>query len=186
MEVTPGHHDAEVRLTVDAMVELVNAIHDADAGTVDVRAILVHHGFTRAPTAADAEVARLERRLHHLVPDLWRLPDADVEEATGWVNEALRTIPVEPCLIEHDGAPLHIHWTRSESTFDDQILGDIVMALAQELVGHGTARFGRCGADDCQHLFHDTTRNHSRRFCADPRCASRTHTATHRARRRER
>lgn len=184
MEVTPGHHDAEIRLTVEAMVDLVNALHDAEVGAIDVREILVRHGFTRAPTADEAEVDRLEGRLRELLADLRSLPDAGVDEAAAWINGALRAVPVEPWLIEHDGAPLHIHWTRSESSFDDQILGDIVMALAQELVDHGTARFGRCGADDCDHLFHDTTRNHSRRFCADPRCASRTHTATHRARRR--
>ncbi|MEO6571207.1 MAG: CGNR zinc finger domain-containing protein [Ilumatobacteraceae bacterium] len=31
-------------------------------------------------------------------------------------------------------------------------------------------------------MFYDATKNRSRRFCSDPRCASRTHTAAHRAR----
>ncbi|MGL4297698.1 MAG: CGNR zinc finger domain-containing protein, partial [Candidatus Neomicrothrix subdominans] len=48
----------------------------------------------------------------------------------------------------------------------------------------GTARFGQCDASGCDWLFYDATRNRSRRFCSDPRCASRTHTADHRARRR--
>ena len=84
----------------------------------------------------------------------------------------------------HDGAPLHIHWTPSTATFDDQVIADILMALAQEVCDHGTTRFGRCAATDCDHLYYDATRNGSRRFCSDPRCASRTHTADHRARRR--
>ena len=40
------------------------------------------------------------------------------------------------------------------------------------------------GSSLCDHLFYDATRNGSRRFCSDPRCASRTHTADHRARQR--
>lgn len=27
------------------------------------------------------------------------------------------------------------------------------------LVDHGTDRFGRCAADDCEHLVYDATRN---------------------------
>lgn len=186
MEVAPGHHDAEVRLTVDAAIELANLLHDEPHGTADVRSVLVRQGFTRAPSAPAAAVRRLEDRLRERLDQLRSLPDTDVDRAARWVNEALRSIPVEPWLVEHDGAPLHIHWTRSNASFDDQVVGDILMALAQELVDHGTTRFGRCGADDCDHLFYDTTRNHSRRFCTDQRCASRTHTATHRARRRTR
>ena len=71
--------------------------------------------------------------------------------------------------------------------FDAQGVDELVsisMALAQELCDNGTIRFGRCGAADCDQLFYDGTRNRSRRFCADPRCASRTHTADHRARQR--
>lgn len=184
MEVTPGHHDAEVRLTVEAAVELANLLRDEAEGAADVRAVLTRQGFTRAPTAPEAAVSRVEARMRVLLDDLHGLADTSVDAAAAWVNEAVRTIPIEPWLLEHDGAPLHIHWTRSNCRFDDQVIGDILMAIAQELVDHGTERFGRCGADECDHLFYDTTRNHSRRFCADPRCASRTHTATHRARRR--
>lgn len=178
MHVAPGHHEAEVRLTLEALTDLVNAADD------DVRGLLVHHGFTRAPTASAASVQRVEQRIRGLSSRIRSLPGSDVRAAVDWVNAELSTIRVEPFLIEHDGAPLHLHWTRSGATFDDQVVADVLMALAQELVEHGTARFGRCAADDCEHLFYDATRNRSRRFCNDPRCASRTHTASHRARQR--
>lgn len=186
MHVTSGHHEAEVRLTLEAAVDLANALLDAADGDTDVRAILVAHGFTRAPDASEASVVRVEARVRQLLGRLRSLADTDVDHAVRWVNEELRSVEVEPSLTSHHGAPLHIHWTRSAAAFDDQVVADILMALAQELVDHGTHRFGLCAADDCSHLFYDATRNRSRRFCADPRCASRTHTADHRARQRSR
>lgn len=186
--VTSGHHDEEVRLTLEATIDIANALIDATdaesaAGAgVDLRRILVDHGFTRAPDASAASVRRVEQRMQELLPLLRTLPDGEVDDAVRWVNGALGSIDVEPSLIAHHGAPLHIHWTRSSSTFDDQVVADVLMAIAQELVDHGTDRFGVCSADHCDHLFYDATRNRSRRFCADQRCASRTHTAQHRAR----
>lgn len=195
MFVTAGHHDTEVRLTLEAMTDIANAQLDdeADGGTdsggdggVDIRHLLTDHGFTRAPEASAASIRRVDERMRALLPRLRSLPGGDVDAAVAWVNDELGSIQIAPWLISHHGAPLHIHWTRATSTFDDQVMADVLMAIAQELVDHGTDRFGECGADDCEHLFYDATRNGSRRFCADPRCASRTHTAQHRARRRKR
>jgi predicted RNA-binding Zn ribbon-like protein len=103
-----------------------------------------------------------------------------------WVNDQLAALTITPSVTDHDGSGLHIHWTPAAGRFDDQVVADVMMALAQELCDHGTTRFGTCAASGCSHLFYDSTRNRSRRFCADPRCASRTHTAVHRARRRAR
>jgi len=86
--------------------------------------------------------------------------------------------------VAHDGAGPHLHWTPTTATFDQQVVADVLMALAHELCDNGTNRFGRCAASGCDDLFYDGTRNRSRRFCDDPKCASRTHTAQHRARRR--
>jgi predicted RNA-binding Zn ribbon-like protein len=178
-------HAAEIRLTLEAMVDVVNAISDADdGGPVDVRVILDRHGFTRAATAPAAAVTRVRDRLAPVVDRLAALPDADVGTTVAWINTVLAGTDVRPSLTTHDGAGLHIHWTPDRAPFDDQVLTDILMALAQELCDHGTSRFGTCAASDCDHLFYDATRNGSRRFCADPRCASRTHTADHRARQR--
>jgi len=120
--------------------------------------------------------------MRSLMSDFMSLPGADADDTTAWVNHELAQIEIVPSLTVHDDAPLHIHWTPSSAAFDDQVIADVLMAVAQEVCDHGTSRFGACAATDCAHLFYDSTRNGSRRFCSDPRCASRTHTADHRAR----
>ena len=185
MYVTSGH-DTEIRLTLEAMVDLVNALHDA-VGTpepVDVRNLLHEHRFSRAMTASVASIQRVEERIGSMARRLRSLPESEPEPTVRWINDQLSAIHITPSLTDHDGADLHIHWTPSSATFDDQVVADFLMALAQEVCDHGTSRFGTCAAAGCEHLFYDTTRNGSRRFCADPRCASRTHTADHRKRRR--
>jgi predicted RNA-binding Zn ribbon-like protein len=184
--VTSGH-DTEIRLTIEALVDLVNALSDAadpDREPVDVRTLLHEHRFSRAAGASAAAIDRIEERIGAMIPTLRGLPDAAPEPTVAWINTQLAGIHITPSLTAHDGADLHIHWTPSSATFDDQAIADFLMALAQELCDHGTSRFGTCAATDCEHLFYDVTRNGSRRFCSDPRCASRTHTAEHRSRRR--
>jgi predicted RNA-binding Zn ribbon-like protein len=176
--VTSGH-DTEIRLTLEAAVVLLNAIADDD---VDARVLLDKHGFLRAEQASEASVSRVEKRMRSLLPEFLSLPGADADDTTAWVNVELAAIDIAPSLTVHDEAPLHIHWTPASAAFDDQVIADVLMALAQEVCDHGTDRFGICAATDCKHLFYDSTRNGSRKFCTDPRCASRTHTADHRAR----
>ena len=187
MYVTSGH-DTEVRLTIEALVDLTNALGDAASdphGTpVDVRTLLHEHRFSRAAAAPTAAIARVEERVGSMVDTLLELPGWEPEPTVAWINAQLSGIQITPSLTDHDGADLHIHWTPESATFDDQVIADFLMALTQEVCDHGTTRLGTCAASDCGHLFYDVTRNGSRRFCADPRCASRTHTADHRARRR--
>ncbi len=189
MYVRSGH-DTEIQLTLDAAVELLNALDDADRPgnePADVRRLLDEHAFTRAADASAASIARVESRARAMAPALLRLVvdgDGGADDTIRWINRELSAIQIIPSLTTHDGSDLHIHWTPSTATFDDQVIADLLMALAQEVCDHGTERFGRCAASDCDHLFFDTTRNGSRRFCSDPRCASRTHTADHRARQR--
>lgn len=180
MYVTSGH-DAEIKLTLEAAVSFMNAAADDD---LDARALLRDHGFLRAQHASEASIVRVEKRMRALSRHFNSLPGSDADDTTVWVNGELERIKIVPSLTVHDDAPLHIHWTPSSATFDDQVIADILMAVAQEVADHGTSRFGACAASDCEHLFYDSTRNGSRRFCADPRCASRTHTADHRARRK--
>jgi len=180
--VTSGH-DTEIRLTLEAMVDLVNALTDArDGDAADVRGLLHEHGFTRANGASAASLRRVESQISAMLDTLTALATTDPDPT--WINGELAERHITPSLTAHDGAGLHIHWTPTSATFDEQVVADILMALAQEICDHGTERFGTCAAVNCDHLFYDATRNGSRRFCSDPRCASRTHTADHRARRR--
>ena len=167
----------ETRLTIEVALALVN-----DLGDIDVRATLLDAGFSRSASASEASVRRLEDRLGDLSPLVRSLPDLDVDSAARRVNEELTELPIAPAVVDHDGVGPHLHWTATTARFDDQVVADVLMAFAQELCDNGTGRFGRCAATDCDDVFYDATRNHSKRFCADPRCASRTHTADHRAR----
>ena len=174
--------DSEHRVTLESMVDLHNALSD-DPNT-DPRQLLADEGFSRAPEASAASMKRVTLRMLDLADFLTALPDLDTDVAAARITEELTELPITPSIVEHDGGGPHIHWTPATARFDDQVLADIFMALAQEVCDNGTIRFGVCGADDCGHLFYDATRNRSKRFCADSRCASRTHTADHRKRQR--
>lgn len=173
--------ESEGRITLETLLELSNGLSDVD---VDTRATLFDAGFSRAADASEASVHRVTQRIEAMTPFLSELPDLEIDEAAGKVTEELTEIPITPSIVDHGGIGHHIHWTPATARFDDQVMADILMALAQEICDNGTIRFGRCGADDCDRLFYDATRNRSKRFCSDPRCASRTHTADHRARKR--
>jgi len=170
---------SEIRITLEAFVTLAN---DLAAGELDARSTLADSGFSRASGASAASIQRLNTRLVSLAELFSQFPDSSTEEAMARVNEELTELPITPSIVAHDGTGPHLHWTPSTATFDDQVIADLVMACAQELVENGTIRFGRCAAAGCERLFYDGTRNRSRRFCDDPRCASKTHTADHRAR----
>ena len=180
MELAPTTQ-SEIRLTIEVAFELANQLAD---GTLETRRTLEDAGFSRAALASTASIDRVTVRMGDLAPMLSKLHRLDTTDASRRINEQLTELPIAPSISEHDGLPAHIHWTPTTATFDDQVISDIVMALAQEVCEHGTTRFGRCDATGCDWLFYDATRNRSRRFCSDPRCASRTHTADHRARRR--
>lgn len=173
--------ESEARITLETLFELANGLLDGDA---DSRSILEAAGFSRADGASAASMQRLEQRIGAMLDFLAELPDLDTDEAAAHITEQLTEIPIAPNIVDHGGIGHHIHWTPATAKFDDQAMADMLMALAWEVCDNGTIRFGRCAADDCDHLFYDATRNRSKRFCADPRCASRTHTADHRARKR--
>ena len=176
---------SEHRITLELLVDIANAIADDDGGAdaPQVRSLLVEAGFSRAPDAPAAAMHRLVDRMTTLSGFLAALPDLDGPAASARVSEELTELPITPSIVDHGDVGPHIHWTPPTARFDDQVMADVMMALAQELCDDGTSRFGTCGADGCDHLFYDATRNRSKRFCADPRCASRTHTARHRERR---
>lgn len=195
MHVRADAFDEELQVTVDAAVEIANHLtgHDheprpqvevegADHGAI-VRRVLVDHEFVRAAAASDDELDSLLDRLAPLVRIVEMLPEAPLVDAVRAVNVELAAAAIAPSLQAHDGFPLHIHWTGATTPFAHQVTVDLLMGIAQILCDHGTERFGRCAAVDCGRVFYDTSKNRSRRFCSDTRCANRTHTAAHRARR---
>ena len=176
--------DEELRVTIEAAMELANVVADDEPVLAErLRDVLVQHDFVRARTADQTELEAFVDRSVPLGRLFASLPDLDLVEAVSQVNGALESCAIAPSLSSHDGFALHIHWTSATTPFAHQVAVDLLMGLAQTLSDHGVERFGRCAADGCEHVFYDSTKNRSRRFCSDQRCASRTHTAAHRARR---
>lgn len=186
MHVHADSLDEEVRVTVEAAVSVSNTVLDnaveLDARRAGVRAVLIEHDFSRAAVATEEEMVAFFDRSVALARLVDQLPEAELGDAVAHMNAALEVCAIAPSLSAHDGYALHIHWTSATTPFAHQVAVDLLMALAQTLCDHGTERFGRCDASDCDRVFYDGTKNRSRRFCDDPRCASRTHTAAHRAR----
>ncbi len=90
MYVTSGH-DTEIRLTIEALVDLVNALADSAAepadDPADVRALLHEHGFSRAISASAAAIDRVEERVGSMVDTLLLLPDAQPEPTVSWIDD---------------------------------------------------------------------------------------------------
>jgi len=170
---------SELRLAIKTAVELTNDHRDGNR----VRQVLVDTQYARASEATDREIEDVHRRFASVADLVQMLPSAELEDVVAALNNALDTCQVQPSLQAHDGSALHVHWTQFDAPFSDQVVVDVLIALAQVISDHGVSRFGQCGASDCFNVFYDPTKNHSRRFCSDPKCASRTHTAEHRARR---
>lgn len=189
-ETTPAKTTPDAATPDDAALDAAAVDDEANAAAVTspvdrLRDVLDSAGFSRAADASEAAMVRLEQRMRNLLPLLQRFPDQTSESLLPQINAELDSLPISPSMVDHDGIGLHLHWTPASATFDDQIMSDVLIAIAQELCDNDTSRFGRCAAHDCEDLFYDGTRNRSKRFCADPRCAGRTHTADHRARQRE-
>ncbi|MGI9611277.1 MAG: CGNR zinc finger domain-containing protein [Acidimicrobiales bacterium] len=172
---------SEIRVTLETAIELINGRSEDE---FDVRNALEQRGFSRASNASAASISRLDLRMGELEPLFVDLPGTEPAVAISRVNEQLTEVEIAPSIVAHDGVGPHMHWTPTSATFDEQVVADVLMALAHELCDNGTSRFGHCAAESCDDLFYDATRNRSRRFCDDPKCASRTHTAHHRARQR--
>ena len=170
------------------MIDLLNALDDADdpdEPDADIRELLHRHDFARALVLPRQRPSSEWSR----APASWprrcggfptRIPRRSRPGSTA--NSAASTSHRHSPNTTERACTSTGH--RPRRPFDDQVIADFLMALSQEVCDHGTTRFGVSAATDCDHLFFDATRNGSRRFCADPRCASRTHTADHRARQR--
>ena len=128
-------------------------------------------------TPAEREaVADLGRRVRAVVAA------EDENEVIDRLNELLGCAQVHPRMTNHDGL-LHVHYSRDDAPPVEQLSTTVAVGMAMLVTRYGWARLGVCGAQDCQDVFVDTSRNNSRRFCSET-CASRASVAAFRARQR--
>lgn len=104
-------------------------------------------------------------------------------EAVNALNALLEAHPVQPRISYHSGNDWHMHVTSRGSSVAAEHMAGAVWGLAVWLCEYGSNRFGVCADERCRNVYLDTSSNCCRRFCSE-RCATRSHVAAHRARKR--
>jgi len=107
---------------------------------------------------------------------------ASEPEVMARLNALLALASPKPYATDHDGE-LHLHYARPDADAVEQLTTTVAMGLSQVVVQHGWQRLGVCSAEGCGHVYVDTSRNASRRYCSNT-CASRSTVAAYRARQR--
>ncbi len=161
-------------------VELVNAHLDDVAA---VRALFTGDNQWMRDEVAERDVPafrRAQRRLRAIFEHGTAGQDA---AAVAELNSLLEAFPVHPRISGHDAGDWHMHVTGRGASVSAEYLAGAVWGLAVWLCEYGSARFGICADDRCRNVYLDTSSNNCRRFCSE-RCATRSHVAAHRARKR--
>ena len=175
-------HDTEVALNeAAALVNTATTDHgDTLTTPAELEAFLRQYPFSgvRRGTAEElAEVRRLRSRLR----DLWEVTDRD--GAAALVNALLADADAAPYLSKHDEFDWHLHVTRPEASLAHRIGAEAAMGFLDLVREDELGRLRRCGADDCDDVYVDLSRNSSRQFCSVT-CGNRTNAAAYRARKR--
>jgi predicted RNA-binding Zn ribbon-like protein len=160
-------------------VDLVNA----QVETLDhVRALFGSDNW-QAREATERDVAVLRKGAKRL-RDVFEYGssgrDAAAVEA---LNNLLDAHPVQPRISGHDAKDWHMHATSRGTSVGAEYMAGAVWGLAVWLCESGSDRFGVCADERCGNVYLDTSSNCCRRFCSE-RCATRSHVAAHRARKR--
>ena len=168
--------DAYARTAVD----LVNA---PLADLSELRAFLgVDHAWM-CEEATERDVATF-RRAQKRLREVFELGTSGRDaEAVGELNALLEQFPVQPRISGHDSRDWHMHVTSRGSSMSAEYVAGGAWGLAVWLCEYGSARFGVCADERCRNVYLDTSSNNCRRFCSE-RCATRSHVAAHRARKR--
>ena len=160
-------------------VDLVNArIETLD----DLRAFSVDNSWL-ADEATERDLAALRRGQRRLRDVFEHGSSGRDTEAVNALNVMLEMQPVQPRISGHDAASWHMHVTSRGSSVANEYLVGAAWGLAVWLCEYGSARFGVCADERCGNVYLDTSSNCCRRFCSE-RCATRSHVAAHRARKR--
>jgi predicted RNA-binding Zn ribbon-like protein len=100
------------------------------------------------------------------------------------LNALLEQFPVQPRISGHSNENWHMHVSGRGSAVASEFIAGAAWGLAVWLCQYKGARFGVCADERCGNVYLDTSSNNCRRFCSE-RCATRSHVAAHRARKRE-
>jgi predicted RNA-binding Zn ribbon-like protein len=161
-------------------VYLVNAtLDDLD----EVRHLFTEDNAWMRDEVTERDAAVL-RRAQKKLRDVFELGAAGRGgDAVTELNGLLESFPVQPRISGHDSNDWHMHVTGRGASVSSEFVAGAVWGLSVWLCQYGSARFGVCADDRCGNVYLDTSSNCCRRFCSE-RCATRSHVAAHRARKR--
>ena len=173
-------HDTEIAL--QAATALVNT----DAREGDQLATVADLDRFVADWAWTGSRRRDQRELDEvraLRPRLRRLWELDEEGVVEEVNAMLREARALPQLVTHDGREYHPHATSPDAPLVDRMAVEAAMAFVDVVRQQELDRLRICGADDCDDVVVDLSKNRSRRYCSAT-CSNRVNVAAFRARQR--
>lgn len=178
-------HDSQT--AVVAAVDLVNT-EDPAAATdrlttpAALTSYLDAHRISGTRTGTEAELGDV-RELRSRMRAIFEAADAGADESVvERINDLIADMGAVPRLVEHDGNPLHLHFTPFDAPLHQRLGAEMGVALAIVVRDGGMDRLRVCASPDCQKVLVDLSRNRSRRYC-DTLCANRQHVAAYRARR---
>ena len=171
-------HDTETALA--AAAALVNT-RQRDADELDdvaaLDAFVQQWGWTGSHRRDAAEL----QAVRELRPRLRRLWELDEDGVVELVNEMLRDAGALPQLVAHGEWGYHLHATPSQAPLADRMAVEAAMAVVDVVRLAELGRLSTCGADDCDDVLVDLTKNRSRRYCSTS-CSNRVNVAAFRAR----
>jgi predicted RNA-binding Zn ribbon-like protein len=175
--------------TEDALVFVVALANTVPAGSASgadeltdparLTALLDEHGYSGRRDGDDAELADV-RATRDRLRALWSLDENGIVTE---VNAMLAEADALPQLTRHDALDWHIHATSLDAPLAERIRVEAAMAFVDVVRGGATPLLRVCGADDCEGVFLDQSKNGSRRFCS-VRCGNRMNVNAYRERRR--
>ena len=175
-------HDTEIALAEAAALVNTETTDDGDQLTspADLDAFLRQHPYSGLRLGTPAEVAEV-RRLRARLRELWAVTNRD--EAATLINALLADAGAAPYLSKHDELDWHLHVTPPEAPLAHRIGAEAAMGFLDLVREDELGRLRRCGADECDDVYVDLSRNSSRQFCSVT-CGNRTAAAAYRARKR--
>lgn len=174
-------HDTETALTgAAALVNTQQSDRDDLSDPAALDAFVQEWGWTGS-LRGDAAELQAVRALRPRLRELWELDEDPVVER---VNGMLRDSGALPQLVAHDDWGYHLHATTAQAPLADRMAVEAAMAFVDVVRQQELDRLSICGADDCDDVLVDLSKNRSRRYCSIS-CANRINVAAFRARRSE-
>lgn len=179
------HFAPDTEDTLEFVVDLINTTAAASRSGGDeletpeqLTALLELHRYSGR---FDRDLAELDdvRTTRDTLRKVWTL---DRDDMVAEVNRMLREANAVAHLARHDDFDWHIHATEPTAPLAERMRVEVAFALIDVIRMNETSRMRLCGADDCEGVFIDLSRNGSKRFCS-VRCGNRMNMVAFRERR---